>query len=149
MISRTQMSLYMLSGWQDNFLQVAIEAIYVAVQTIVYSILLFSMMGFEWTAAKFLWFYYFIFMCFVYFTLFGMMVVALTPAPQIAAICMSFFTSFWNLFSGFLLPRPVSNLKLSCIIFNKSFAMLLFIIDEWWCMLFILNPCSFPCVNKN
>lgn len=88
------------------FAQVAIEAIYVAVQTIVYSILLFSMMGFEWTAAKFLWFYYFIFMCFVYFTLFGMMVVALTPAPQIAAICMSFFTSFWNLFSGFLLPRP-------------------------------------------
>lgn len=88
------------------FAQVAIEAIYVAVQTIVYSIILFSMMGFEWTAAKFLWFYYFIFMCFVYFTLFGMMVVALTPAPQIAAICMSFFTSFWNLFSGFLLPRP-------------------------------------------
>lgn len=88
------------------FAQVAIEAIYVAVQTIVYSIILFSMMGFEWTPAKFLWFYYFIFMCFVYFTLFGMMVVALTPAPQIAAICMSFFTSFWNLFSGFLLPRP-------------------------------------------
>jgi hypothetical protein len=27
--------------------------------------------------------------------------------------------------------------------------MLLFIIDEWWCMLFILNPCSFPRVNKN
>ncbi|KAJ6331383.1 hypothetical protein OIU76_009872 [Salix suchowensis] len=97
----------MYSPMPYAFSQVAIEAIYVAIQTIVYSILLFSMMGFEWTVTKFLWFYYFIFMCFIYFTLFGMMVVALTPAPQIGAICMSFFTSFWNLFSGFLLPRPL------------------------------------------
>jgi hypothetical protein len=35
-------------------------------------------------------------------------VVALTPSHQIAAIVMSFFLSFWNLFSGFLIPRPVS-----------------------------------------
>ncbi|KAM4119623.1 hypothetical protein ACJW30_03G073100 [Castanea mollissima] len=60
----------------------------------------------QWKATKFLWFYYYIFTCFFYFTLYGMMVVALTPGHQIAAICMSFFLSFWNLFSGFLLPRP-------------------------------------------
>ncbi|KAM1395991.1 hypothetical protein ACFX2I_013738 [Malus domestica] len=38
--------------------------------------------------------------------MYGMMVVALTPGHQIAAIVMSFFLSFWNLFSGFLIPRP-------------------------------------------
>ncbi|XP_052183660.1 pleiotropic drug resistance protein 2-like [Diospyros lotus] len=89
------------------FSQVAIETIYVAIQTFVYSIILYSMIGYEWTGAKFFYFYYFIFMCFTYFSMYGMMVVALTPGYQIAAIVMSFFMSFWNLFSGFLLPRPL------------------------------------------
>ncbi|KAM3303057.1 pleiotropic drug resistance protein 2 [Capsicum chacoense] len=89
------------------FAQVAIETIYVAVQTFIYSLLLFSMIGYQWTAAKFFYFYYFIFMCFTYFSMYGMMVVALTPGYQIAAIVMSFFLSFWNLFSGFLVPRPL------------------------------------------
>ena len=88
-------------------MQVAIETIYVIIQTFVYSLLLYTMIGFEWKVAKVLWFYYFILMCFIYFTLYGMMVVALTPGHQIAAIVMSFFLSFWNLFSGFLIPRTV------------------------------------------
>ncbi|XP_074366352.1 pleiotropic drug resistance protein 2-like isoform X2 [Apium graveolens] len=87
------------------FAQVAVETIYVGIQTFLYSLILYSMIGFHWEAAKFLWFYYFVFMCFVYFTLYGMMLVALTPSYQIAAIVMSFFLSFWNLFSGFLIPR--------------------------------------------
>ncbi|GFY97807.1 pleiotropic drug resistance 11 [Actinidia rufa] len=88
-----------------NAASVAIEAIYVIIQTFVYSLLLYTMIGFEWKVAKVLWFYYLILMCFIYFTLYGMMVVALTPGHQIAAIVMSFFLSFWNLFSGFLIPR--------------------------------------------
>lgn len=90
------------------FAQVAIETIYTAIQTLIYTLILYSMIGFQWTPAKFLWFYYYILTCFVYFTLYGMMVVALTPGHQIAAIVMSFFLSFWNLFSGFLIPRTVS-----------------------------------------
>jgi hypothetical protein len=89
----------------------AIETIYVAIQTFVYSLLLYSMIGFQWKLEKFLYFYYFLFMCFTYFSMYGMMVVALTPGHQIAAIVMSFFLSFWNLFSGFLIPRPVCNFK--------------------------------------
>ncbi|WRX12870.1 ABC transporter-like [Theobroma cacao] len=87
------------------FSQVAIEAIYVSIQTLVYSLLLYSMIGFHVDVGKFLLFYYFILMCFMYFTLYGMMLVALTPNHQFAAIVMSFFLSFWNLFSGFLIPR--------------------------------------------
>lgn len=87
------------------FAQVAIEAIYVAIQTLIYCLLLYSMIGFDWIAAKFFWFFYFIFTCFIYFTLYGMMVVALTPGHQVGAIVMSFFLSFWNLFSGFMIPR--------------------------------------------
>lgn len=73
------------------------------------------MIGFEWGVTKFLWFYYYVFMCFVYFTLYGMMLVALTPSYQIAAIVMSFFLSFWNLFSGFLIPRMVIDLSFAPI----------------------------------
>ncbi|KAI6669871.1 hypothetical protein NL676_004756 [Syzygium grande] len=89
------------------FAQVAIETIYVAVQTVIYSLILYSMIGFERKLGKVLYFYYFIFMCYTYFTMYGMMVVALTPGQQIAAITMSFFLNFWNLFSGFLITRPL------------------------------------------
>jgi len=89
------------------FAQVAIEAVYVAIQSLLYTLILFSMIGYEWHAEKFFYFYYFIFMAFTYFSMYGMMLVALTPGHQIAAICMSFFMSFWNLFSGFMIPKPL------------------------------------------
>ncbi|XP_027104789.1 pleiotropic drug resistance protein 2 [Coffea arabica] len=95
----------MYSALPYAFAQVATEVIYVALQTFIYSLLLYSMIGFHWQVDKFLWFYYFVFMCFVYFGLYGMMLVALTPNYQIAAIGMSFFLNFWNLFSGFMIPR--------------------------------------------
>ncbi|GLT76273.1 hypothetical protein SLA2020_479430 [Shorea laevis] len=85
--------------------QVVIETIYIAIQTIVYTLLLYLMIGFEWKVEKFFWFNYYIFMCFVYFTSYGMMVVALTPSYQVATVLLSFFISFWNLFCGFLIPR--------------------------------------------
>lgn len=88
-------------------LQVAIEVIYSAIQSLAYSIILYWMIGFQAQIGNFLWFYFFIFMSFTYFTLYGMMTVALTPSYQIAAIMMSFLLSFWNLFSGFLIPRTV------------------------------------------
>ncbi|KAK3433876.1 hypothetical protein EUGRSUZ_D01157 [Eucalyptus grandis] len=90
------------------FAQVAIETIYVAIQTFVYSLFLYSMFGFEWKAGKFLWFYCYMLMCFIYFMMSGMMIAALTSGHQIVAIVMSFFLSFWNSFSGFLIPRPAS-----------------------------------------
>ncbi|XP_044505622.1 ABC transporter G family member 39-like isoform X2 [Mangifera indica] len=95
----------MYSAVPYAFAQVLIEILYVFIQTIMYTLILYSMIGFEWQGAKFFMFFYFIFMCFIYFTLYGMMVVALTPGHQIAAILMSFFLSLWNLFSGFLIPR--------------------------------------------
>ncbi|XP_047342131.1 pleiotropic drug resistance protein 2-like [Impatiens glandulifera] len=95
----------MYSALPYAFAQVAIETIYVMIQTFLYSLILYTMIGFPLSATKFLWFYYFVFMSFTYLTLYGMMVVALTPNIQIASIAMSFFLSFWNLFSGFLIPR--------------------------------------------
>ncbi|KAJ4832176.1 hypothetical protein Tsubulata_008993 [Turnera subulata] len=96
----------MYSEFPYAIAQVAIETIYIAIQASIYTLLLYSMIGYDWKADKILSFYYFIFMCFSYFSMYGMMAVALTPGHQIAAVVMSFFLNFWNLFSGFLITRP-------------------------------------------
>ncbi|XP_021846147.1 ABC transporter G family member 39 isoform X2 [Spinacia oleracea] len=86
--------------------QVAIEAIYTIIQTVLYTLILYSMIGFEWGFVKFIYFCYFITTCFIYFGMYGMMLVSLTPGHQVAGIVMGFFLSLWNLFAGFLIPRP-------------------------------------------
>ncbi|KAE8709742.1 hypothetical protein F3Y22_tig00110328pilonHSYRG00302 [Hibiscus syriacus] len=101
----------MYSPLRYAFAQVAIEAIYVSIQTLVYSLLIYSMIGFQMNMGKFFLFYYYILICFMYFALYGMMLVALTPNHQFAAIVMSFFLSFWNLFSSFLIPRTVRTIR--------------------------------------
>lgn len=87
--------------------QVSIELIYILPLGLLYSLLLFPMIGFSWRADTFLWFFFFIVICFVYFVLYGMMVIALTPNHYIASILSSFFYNFWNLFAGFVIARPV------------------------------------------
>ncbi|KAG6516766.1 pleiotropic drug resistance protein 2-like [Zingiber officinale] len=96
----------MYSALAYAFAQVAIEVIYILIQGLIYTIILFSMIGFTWRVTNFLWFFYFIVMSFTYFVLYGMMAVALTPNHQVAGIVSSFFYNFWNLFSGFLIARP-------------------------------------------
>lgn len=66
------------------------------------------MIGFEWTPTKFFWYLFFMFFTFLYFTFFGMMLVGATPDHNVAAIVSFGFYLTWNLFSGFVIPRPVS-----------------------------------------
>ncbi|GJU70197.1 pleiotropic drug resistance protein 1 [Tanacetum coccineum] len=96
----------MYSALPYAFAQVLVEIPYVLVQTVVYTLIVYSMIGFEWTAAKFFWYIYFQFCCFLYMTSYGMMAVAITPNGSIAAIIASSFYGIFNLFSGFIIPRP-------------------------------------------
>lgn len=68
------------------------------------------MVKLSWTAAKFLWFIYFTFCSQITFSYRGMMMISLTPSPQIAAILSGVTSNLWSLFSGFALPHPVRNL---------------------------------------
>ncbi|CAK7336270.1 unnamed protein product [Dovyalis caffra] len=87
--------------------QVLIELPYIFVQAAVYGIIVYSMIGFEWTVAKFFWYLFFMYFTLLYFTFYGMMAVAMTPNYHIAAIVSSAFYGLWNLFSGFIIPRPL------------------------------------------
>ncbi|EYU35725.1 hypothetical protein MIMGU_mgv1a000224mg [Erythranthe guttata] len=88
------------------FGQAVIEIPYGFAQAITYGTIVYAMIGFEWTAAKYWWYIYFMFFSLLYFTFYGMMAVALTPNHHISNIISFFFYSLWNLFSGFIIPRP-------------------------------------------
>lgn len=94
----------MYSALPYTFAQVAIELPYTFVQTLIYGVPVYAMMGFEWTSAKFFWYLFFMYFTFLYFTFFGMMAVGLAPNGGVAAIGCSAFYALWNLFSGFLIP---------------------------------------------
>ncbi|KAI7727852.1 hypothetical protein M8C21_031340, partial [Ambrosia artemisiifolia] len=86
--------------------QVFVEIPYVLIQTTYYTLIVYAMVAFEWTAAKFFWFFFINFFSFLYFTYYGMMTVSITPNHQVAAIFAAAFYSLFNLFSGFFIPRP-------------------------------------------
>jgi ABC-2 type transporter len=88
-------------------LQVAIEVPYVLFQVTLFMIIAYPAIGFEWTTAKFLWFFYTMFCSLLYMIYLGMMLVAMTPTVQLATILQSVFYQLLNLFSGFVIPRPV------------------------------------------
>ncbi|KAI5600727.1 hypothetical protein BDE02_01G044500 [Populus trichocarpa] len=96
----------MYSALPYAFAQVLIELPYVFVQASAYGFIVYAMIGFEWTVAKFFWYLFFMYFTLLYFTFYGMMAVAITPNHHIAAIVSSAFYGIWNLFSGFIVPRP-------------------------------------------
>lgn len=89
------------------------------VQTTYYTLIVYAMMSFQWTAAKFFWFFFISYFSFLYFTFYGMMTVSISPNHEVAAIFAAAFYSLFNLFSGFFIPRPVS-----CL-FNQTIPVIL------------------------
>ncbi|KAL5538741.1 hypothetical protein UlMin_046004 [Ulmus minor] len=96
----------MYSSFPYSFAQVMVEIPYIFCQAAVYCVLVYAMIGFEQTAEKFFWYLFFAFFSMLYFTLYGMMAVAVTPNLNLAAIVSTAFYGIWNLFSGFLIPEP-------------------------------------------
>ncbi|XP_062089780.1 pleiotropic drug resistance protein 1-like isoform X2 [Humulus lupulus] len=95
----------MYSAFPYTFGQVVVEIPYIFCQAVVYCLIVYSMIGFEWTAKKFFWYFFFSFFSMLYYTFYGMMAVGITPNNHVASIISSAFYSIWNLFSGFIVPR--------------------------------------------
>ncbi|XP_031498966.1 ABC transporter G family member 45-like [Nymphaea colorata] len=97
----------MYSAMPYAIAQVGAEIPYIIVQVILFSFIVYSMVGFQWTLIKFSWFISFIFLGFIYFTLLGMMLVSCMPSLELAGALSFFFFVLWNLFSGFFIPMPI------------------------------------------
>ena len=54
-----------------HLFQALVEIPYVLAQAVVYGVIVYAMIGFEWTAAKFFWSVFFMFFTLLYFTFFG------------------------------------------------------------------------------
>jgi ABC-2 type transporter len=86
----------------------AIEVPYMMGTVLVFCVILYPMVGFQFTAVRFLWFILFITLSFMYYTLYGMMCVALTPNIEMAGGLSFFVFMLWNVFSGFIISRKVN-----------------------------------------
>eukprot|EP00891_Asterochloris_glomerata_P009650 jgi/Astpho2/9650/Aster-03918 len=72
-----------------------VEIIYVLVQSILYTCVVYFMCGFLTNAAKFFWFLLFMVLTLCYFTFYGIMAVAITPNIKVAAVMSSNFYVTW------------------------------------------------------
>ncbi|WJX69962.1 transcription factor [Trifolium repens] len=96
----------MYSALPYAFSQILVELPYVFAQAVTYGVIVYAMIGFDWTAEKFFWYLFFMYFTLLYFTFYGMMAVAVTPNHHVASIVAAAFYAIWNLFSGFVVPRP-------------------------------------------
>ncbi|KAH0704878.1 hypothetical protein KY290_012000 [Solanum tuberosum] len=96
----------MYSAIPYAFGQTFIEIPYVFVQAVSFGVIVYAMIGFEWTVSKFFWYLFIMFFTLLYFTFYGMMSVAITPNQHVAQIVSVSGYGMWNLFSGFIVPRP-------------------------------------------
>ncbi|CAH9132735.1 unnamed protein product [Cuscuta epithymum] len=96
----------MYSALPFSFAMIVVELPYILIQALIYGATVYSMIGFEWKVRKFLWYLLIMFLTFLYSTFLGMMSVAMTPNLEVASIMATGSFGIWNLFSGFLIPRP-------------------------------------------
>ncbi|OMO57948.1 hypothetical protein COLO4_34962 [Corchorus olitorius] len=96
----------MYSALPYAFAQVAIEIPYTIVQVAIYGVIVYAMMGYEWTVSKFFLNTYFMLvtvLCYIYY---GIMIVSVSPNQPTAAALSAVLYTMWSLFSGFIIPRP-------------------------------------------
>ncbi|RWW26276.1 hypothetical protein BHE74_00010892 [Ensete ventricosum] len=98
----------MYSPWAYSLAQVAIEIPYVLVEVVLFMIIAYPAIGYYWTASKLFWFFYTMLCTLLYYVYLGMLLVSLTPNVQVASIMASVCYTLFNLFSGFIVPGPVS-----------------------------------------
>lgn len=84
-----------------------VELPYILVQSILYGVVTYFLIRFEFSAAKFFWYLLFTYLTLTFFTFYGMMAVAISPALHLATIMSSMFYSIWFIFAGFFIPYKV------------------------------------------
>ncbi|KAG5229491.1 pleiotropic drug resistance protein [Salix suchowensis] len=112
----------MYSSWAYSFAQVLVEVPYLFVQSVIYVIIAYPMIGYSLSAGKIFWSFYSMFCTLLFFNYQGMLLVSLTPNIQVAAILASFSYTMLNFFSGFVVPKPH--------------------IPKWWLWLYYICPTS-------
>ncbi|RZC48744.1 hypothetical protein C5167_017175 [Papaver somniferum] len=112
----------MYSSWAYAFAQVVVEIPYLFIESVLYVIIAYPMVGYISSPYKIFWSFYAMFCTLLYFNYFGMLLVSITPNIQVAAISSSTFYTMQSLFSGFPIPKPN--------------------IPKWWMWFYYMTPTS-------
>ncbi|PON46935.1 ABC transporter-like [Trema orientale] len=96
----------MYSSKAYSFAQVTIEIPYILVQAILYVVITYPTIGYQWSVHKVFWYFYTSFCTFLYFVYLGMLIVSLSPKLEVASVLSTAIYTVLNLFSGFLMPGP-------------------------------------------
>jgi len=112
----------MYSALPYAFAQGIIELPYIMVQSVFFVLIVYSMVRFEWTGAKFFWFLLFETMSLVLFTFYGIVSVSLTPNLVVASIISGTTYFIFALFCGFIIQAPS--------------------IPGWWIWMYYADPVS-------
>ncbi|KAM4118786.1 hypothetical protein ACJW30_03G008200 [Castanea mollissima] len=112
----------MYSSWAYSLAQVLVEIPYLFMETAIFVMISYPMIGYYGSAYKVFWYFYTIFCSLLSFNYLGMLLVSLTPNFMVAAILASAFYTTFNLFAGFLIPKPQ--------------------IPKWWIWMYYLTPTS-------
>lgn len=86
--------------------ELLVELPYIAVQSMVASLIIYWIVGFEANAGKFFFFFLGFYLSLVYWCFFGIQNVHITPAIQLANAFSALFFGVFNLFCGYLKPQP-------------------------------------------
>lgn len=97
-------------------LQVIVEIPYIFLQSFIFMIITYPAIGFYWSVDKVFWYFYTMFCTMLYYTYIGMLFVSMTRSFQVASVSASFFNTMTSLFSGFLIPEPVSHFSILSIL---------------------------------
>ncbi|KAK4424492.1 Pleiotropic drug resistance protein 3 [Sesamum alatum] len=112
----------MYASWAYSAAQVIVEIPYVLAQSLIFTVITYPMIGYYWSAFKVFSYFYTMFCTLLYYTYLGMLLIAITPRFPVAAILQSAFYTTFNLFAGFLIPRPQ--------------------IPKWWIWFYYVIPTS-------
>ncbi|KAG6418106.1 hypothetical protein SASPL_120305 [Salvia splendens] len=108
----------MYASWAYSAAQVIVEIPYVFVQVLVFTMITYPLIGYQFSAYK----VYCMFCTLLSYTYLGMLLIAITPSFPVAATLQSAFYTTFNLFAGFFIPRPQ--------------------IPKWWIWLYYVVPTS-------
>ncbi|XP_047941583.1 pleiotropic drug resistance protein 3-like isoform X2 [Salvia hispanica] len=112
----------MYASWAYSAAQVIVEIPYVFVQVLVFTVITYPMIGYQFSAYKVFVYFYCMFCTLLSYTYLGMLLIAITPSFPVAATLQSAFYTTFNLFAGFFIPRPQ--------------------IPKWWIWLYYVVPTS-------
>ncbi|XP_060672517.1 LOW QUALITY PROTEIN: pleiotropic drug resistance protein 3-like [Ziziphus jujuba] len=141
----------MYSPWAYAFSQVIIEIPYVFLQAFLFLIITYPVINFYWSLYKMCWYFYTTFCTFLYFNYLDLLIASLTPTLEMATVVAAFSYTLLNLFSGFLIPGPVSQIfsnllftwfKIQVICLNQVYSLYLQKIPKWWVWAYWSCPTS-------